>query len=124
MSLTSQEIDELTQLEEAMWTEDARYDAAFQAERFAEDFFEFGRSGNIYSREQVVLPASARHRINAHLPLEALSFRRIDTYTVQVTYNSHVDYDGVVKHARRSSLWTLTANGWVMRFHQGTPYEP
>jgi hypothetical protein len=39
-----------------------------------------------------------------------------------VTYNSHVEHDGVVAHARRSSIWTRTAEGWVMRFHQGTPY--
>jgi hypothetical protein len=124
MSLTSQEIDELTKLEKAMWVEATRYDSAFQSRRFADDFFEFGRSGRVYSRGQAVLPETARQSINARLPLEGLSFRRLDTNTVQVTYNSQVEYDGVVEHARRSSLWTLTERGWVMRFHQGTPYEP
>ncbi|ARN22276.1 hypothetical protein A4W93_21555 [Piscinibacter gummiphilus] len=124
MSLSPLEIDELTRLEEAMWSEASRYDAAFQERRFADDFFEFGRSGRTYARAQAILPESAREVIRARLPLDALAFRRLDTHTIQVTYNSHVEYEGVVEHARRSSLWTWTEGAWVMRFHQGTPYEP
>lgn len=37
--------------------------------------------------------------------------------------NSVVKYDGVVEKARRSSIWTRSSQGWVLRFHQGTPFE-
>jgi hypothetical protein len=122
MQLSAEDIAELTRLEEAMWIGATRFDAAFQQERFASDFFEFGRSGRVYAREQVIRAGGGE--IKARLPLDGLQIRRLDGTTVQITYNSHVEYDGVVEHARRSSIWTRTASAWVMRFHQGTPYEP
>jgi hypothetical protein len=122
MQLSAEDIAELTRLEEAMWIAATRFDAAFQQERFAPDFFEIGRSGRVYTREQMILTGGGE--IKARLPLDGLTIRRLDQATAQVTYNSRVDYDGVVEHARRSSIWTRTDGGWVMRFHQGTPYDP
>jgi hypothetical protein len=42
---------------------------------------------------------------------------------VLVTYRSvRTDLEsGKVLQARRSSIWILRADGWKMRFHQGTP---
>jgi len=48
----------------------------------------------------------------------------LDENTVQLTYDSEAVYDGVVEHAHRSSLWSRGPSGWVMRFHQGTPFHP
>ena len=42
--------------------------------------------------------------------------------TAQITYDSEVTYDGIVERAHRSSIWSRTAHGWIMRFHQGTPF--
>lgn len=28
------------------------------------------------------------------------------------------------QYSRQSSIWSRTESGWVMRFHQGTPYQP
>lgn len=112
----------LTTLEENMWRETTRFDPTFQSQRFAPDFFEFGRSGRVYSRDQSIRVASKP--IHAVLPLPNLAIRLIDHNTAQITYNSHVTYDGVTEYARRSSIWSRTENGWVMRFHQGTPYQP
>ena len=122
MQLSAEDIAELTRLEEAMWIAATRFDAAFQQERFASDFFEFGQSGRVYAREQAILAGGGE--INARLPLDSLQIRLLDAATVQITYNSHVEYDGGVEHARRSSIWSRTDRGWEMRFHQGTPYEP
>ena len=55
MQLLAEDIAELTRLEEAMWIAGTRRDPLFQQERFASDFFEFGRSGRVYAREQVIL---------------------------------------------------------------------
>lgn len=105
-----------------MWRGETRFDLMFQETRFAPDFFEFGRSGRVYSRKQIIL--SEAGEIQAKLPLENLSIRLLDENTAHVTYNSHVEYNGVVEHARRSSIWSRGEEGWVMRFHQGTPYVP
>jgi hypothetical protein len=112
----------LTRLEEDMWREVTRFDRAFQEQRFATDFFEFGRSGRVYTRKQIIRVDS--QPIDAVLPLQNLAIRPIDRNTVQVTYDSQVRYDSVVEYGRRSSIWSRTESGWVLRFHQGTPYQP
>lgn len=122
MQLTAEEIAELTRLEEAMWTASSRYDPAFQSAHFAADFFEFGRSGNVYSRAQSLICEPLTQAIQAQL--HNLAIRRLDTHTVQLTYDSHMQQDGATLFARRSSIWSLVDGTWVMRFHQGTPYEP
>ena len=124
MSLVVSEEDRamLTQLEENMWREVTRFDIRFQETFFAPDFLEFGRSGRVYTRDQVI--RNVAQPIQAVLPLPDLAIRLLDENTAQLTYNSAVTYDGVVEHARRSSIWSRRKDGWVMRFHQGTPYVP
>ncbi len=119
---TAHDIAELTRLEEAMWQAATRFDPAFQEVHFATDFIEFGRSGKTYTRAQIIRHDTAE--IQATLPLPKLKIRMIGEDAALLTYNSRAVFDGVVEHARRSSIWTKTATGWVMRFHQGTPYEP
>ena len=120
--LSVEDQEELQRLEEALWQQSTRFDLSFQESRFAQDFFEFGRSGRVYRRDEVISIDSAP--ILAKLPLENLRFRVLDVDTVQLTYSSAAEYNGVVEYARRSSLWSRTPKGWVLRFHQGTPYWP
>lgn len=96
----------LTRLEEAMWREDTRFDMEFMEAVLAPDFFEFGRSGRTFTREQTL--AATRHFIDARLPLPALEVRLLDRDTAHVTYDSAVINDGVVEHGRRSSIWSRT----------------
>jgi hypothetical protein len=112
----------LTCLEEDMWQEVTRFDQTFQEQRFAADFFEFGRSGRVYTRDQIICLDS--HPIRAVFPLPNLAIRLLDKNTAQVTYNSQFEYDGIIEYGRRSFIWSRTESGWVMRFHQGTPYQP
>ena len=87
----------------------------------ADDFFEFGRSGRIYHRQDTLsIPKSS---FEATLPLPDFDVRLLTPDVAQVTYNSAVTYDGVVQKGRRSSIWSRTSKGWVLRFHQGTPYN-
>lgn len=113
---------ELTRLEEGMWQAASRFDEQFQDTRFAQDFFEFGRSGRVYVREQAIRAAASP--LPAQLPLANLKIRALDRDTAQVTYDSVVHYDSGVEYAHRSSIWTRAEVGWVMRFHRGTAYDP
>ena len=45
----------------------------------------------------------------------------LDEKTALITYTSAVRQNDATSHARRSSIWSLTAAGWRLRFHQGTP---
>ena len=120
--ITDQDRLKLTRLEENMWREETRFDMEFMEEHLAPDFFEFGRSGRTYTRAQSL--AVPRQPTDAELPLPNLSFRMFNQDTVQLTYFSAVTYEGTVEHGRRSSIWSRTTTGWIMRFHQGTPYQP
>jgi len=120
MQFSEIERRELIALEEAMWRPETRFDAHFQQLRFAADFLEFGRSGRVYRRDDAI--RDGYQPIAARLPLLNLEIRRLDIDTAQITYDSEVTYEGVVERAHRSSIWSRTAHGWVMRFHQGTPF--
>ena len=105
-----------------MWRVESRFDLVFQEQRFASDFVEFGRSGRTYTREQIIYTAASP--LQATLPLPNLKVRVLDVNTVQITYDSEATYEGVVEYAHRSSIWSRSEGRWVMRFHQGTPYQP
>ena|ERR1700733_14911538 len=113
---------ELIRLEEGMWRQSTRFDEAFQEARFAVDFIEFGRSGRVYSRQQVI--RSDPQQIDVVLPLPDLFICLLDQNTAQVMYTSCVTRDGVMECGRRSSICSRTDAGWIMRFHQGTPCAP
>ncbi len=118
MNLNQNDLDELRELEESLWRAETRFDLAFQEKVFAPDFFEFGRSGKIYSRKEII--RTDWQEIRATLPLKNFKVRALDENTVQVTYISEVQYD-TLERANRSSIWSRTPHGWQLRFHQGTP---
>jgi len=86
---------------------------------------EFGRSGRIYTRPEVLDEFSAQPQTykvwSQDYRVEALG-----EDMALLTYESaHVCDDGSLeRHTIRSSLWVRTENGWQMLFHQGTPTEP
>lgn len=121
MELSKRDRDVLEHLEEELWREETRFDHGRMGEVIAPDFLEFGRSGRVYQREDTL--AIPRGPIDAVIPLPDFRARLLHPDVAQVTYNSAVRYGGVVQRARRSSIWSRTANGWVLRFHQGTPYD-
>ncbi len=121
MELSEHDRVTLQQLEEELWREATRFDQQRMLEIIAPDFLEFGRSGRTYRREDTL--AITRGPIDAVLPLPDFEARLLHPDIAQVTYNSAVTYDGVVQRARRSSVWSRVSSGWVLRFHQGTPYD-
>ena len=122
MEVSTADQNALERLEEELWRADTRFDQQRMNELIASDFFEFGRSGRIYQRQQTLdVPSQA---LKAVLPLPEFCVRLLTENTAQTTYNSEVEYNGEVEYARRSSIWSRTEGGWVLRFHQGTPFYP
>jgi hypothetical protein len=121
MELSRDDREALERLEEELWREQTRFDLARMNQLLAADFFEFGRSGRMYRREDTL--AVPRGPIDAVFPLAELQIRLLAPDVAQVAYNSAVRYDGVVQWGRRSSIWPRTSRGWVLRFHQGTPFR-
>lgn len=111
----------LQTLEESLWRSETRFDDALMRGTFADDFFEYGRSGRVYGREEMLLGSMAGTPILARLPLRDFAVRLLAPDVAQVTYISEVTYGDAVEYANRSSIWTLVDGTWRLRFHQGTP---
>lgn len=117
--ISTEDYEQLNRLEESLWRAEARFDRAYMERTLAPDFFEFGRSGRVYKREDTLgLPARP---IDARLPLLKFDARLIAADVALVTYVSEVTYGDVTEVANRSSLWSRDPTGWRIRFHQGTP---
>lgn len=121
MTLSQDEIAKLRRLEEDLWIAETRFDYDYMDQIFADDFTEIGRSGRVYTREELLFHEG--NYIDAVLPLPNFSARLLTNDVAQVTYNSAVTYDGIVEHGRRSSIWSRKGDSWELRFHQGTPYN-
>ncbi|MEG3911840.1 DUF4440 domain-containing protein [Microcoleus sp. w1-18aA5] len=122
MGISSEDRDTLECLEQELWRQETRLDKQRMNELLAPDFFEFGRSGRVWQRQDTLVAEPSS--IDVIFPLPEFHIRLLDENIVQVTYDSAFIYDGVVEHTHRSSIWSRTASGWVLRFHQGTPFQP
>lgn len=120
MKLSREEEILIESLEEELWREETRFNTKRMEEIIAQDFFEFGRSGRIYKRNNTLCIPS--QPIKAVIPLPDFNARLLAKNVVQVTYNSIVTYNNIVEKARRNSIWTKSPQGWILRFHQGTPF--
>ena len=121
MELTTEDFQWLKSLEERLWMTKFRYDRAWFESVLAEDFFEFGQSGRVYSRDECLnIPESL---IDVVIPLPDFNARFLSTEIVQITYRSIFKLEGEVASANRSSIWSRSANGWKLKFHQGTPIK-
>ncbi len=118
MDFSAYNLKELQTLEESLWQAETRFNLAYMDRILAPDFFEFGRSGKTYTREQSLsAPAQA---INAKLPLRDFQVHQITAEIALITYISEVQYEEL-EIGNRSSLWIKANGNWQLKFHQGTP---
>ena len=109
-----------------MWRPETRFDRRWLACHLHPDFVEFGRSGRVYRRDDLLsaLEQSGLTTIDCDLPLPDFRAVALARAVVLVTYDSHVRHDGRVQHGHRTSLWLRDGKRWRMRLHQGTPFDP
>ncbi len=119
MKTGDRDFEELSQLEERLWIAEFRFDRVWMDSVLADDFIEFGRSGRIYAREECLDVAGGA--IDAVMPLQEFRLCSLGADAVLATYKSRVTYVDEVECANRSSIWLKTAQGWKLKFHQGTP---
>jgi hypothetical protein len=84
-----------------------------------QDFIEFGASGRMWDRSQMITSLSGVQLSGDEAPVTASDITgvRLADDVVHVTYVSLRDQ----RYARRSSIWRRTDAGWRLYFHQGTP---
>lgn len=118
--ISDRDVETLRKLEESLWVAETRFDRQYMERVLAPGFFEFGRSGRVYTREETL--SAPGHEINARLPLRNFKVTYVSEGVALVTYISEVQYE-TLEVGNRSSLWVLTADGWQLKFHQGTRVE-
>jgi len=123
MQLSSEDVQELQRLEEELLRPEVRRCPEKMAALLADDFLEFGRSGRIYDKANIL--ATAAEQCDGRLSLRQLSAKALAPSVALVTYWSTLcDANGNARHSLRSSIWTRTGKGWRLVFHQGTPTAP
>lgn len=118
MNISGEDFENLRELEESLWISNKRFDREYMEKVLSSSFFEFGRSGRIYEREDTI--SAPALELSVKLPLKNFKVHPVSNDVVLVTYISEVYYDGL-SVSNRSSLWLKTPEGWKLRFHQGTP---
>ncbi|MNH96461.1 hypothetical protein D3C73_491280 [compost metagenome] len=84
----------------------------------ADDFVEFGSSGNTYTKHEQVIYSEQKSNL-PHYNISDFMIKEITPGIVLATYRTLRTHDN--QQALRSSIWRLTNQSWQMVFHQGTP---
>ena len=118
MALDATAVLTLQALEESMWRAETRFDRAYMNAVLHPEFTEVGRSGRVFSRDEVLgMPAVP---IAVDIPRETFSVAEIAPGVALVSYET-VPTDSRHGAAHRGSVWVLDGSRWLLRYHQGTP---
>lgn len=111
----------LQDMETQLHRQDVRADEAALRQLIADDFFEFGVAGTVWTRDAVVEAL----RGESFSPREVSDFRltMLAEDVALLTYRGHrfATPQRPASDSLRSSIWRLRNGQWQMVFHQGTP---
>ncbi len=102
----------LIALEQSLHTPAVRRDAGTL---LAEDFREFGSSGRIWSRAEILQALATESPVQ--ITSRDFACQLLAPGLALLTYTS----ESTTRRAVRSSLWRLEGDQWRIVFHQGTP---
>ncbi|MGE7758468.1 DUF4440 domain-containing protein [Peribacillus sp. NPDC097895] len=105
----------LYQLEEKLLKSEIRTSSEELQSLLKDDFFEFGSSGNIWSKSDFMGQEGAGA---VKMKLSHFDMHQLSDDTVLTTYR--IFDEDKVEHTLRSSIWKCTNGRWQMFFHQGT----
>jgi hypothetical protein len=118
--ITSSIFKELVDLECKLHDSESRKKPELLESLLGQGFFEFGSSGNRFSRKEIIESLSAEDTKKI-LASDFESFQ-ITENVVLLTYKTNIiSLSEKNSHAIRSTLWRKENDHWVMIFHQGTP---
>lgn len=106
----------IQQLELSLLDSPTRKSVDYLNKRIADEFVEFGASGNIYNKQDVLasLPLEKERKFT----VEDFSVKALSPDVVLATYK--IIGDDVPVASLRSSIWKRVDGEWCMVFHQGT----
>ena len=109
----------LRSLEEQLLKPQLRRNPDLLSHYLADDFREFGSSGRIFHKADIV--AELKAESPRTITMDHFHCSLLTHEIAQLTYRSTVtSYRQLPVHANRSSLWIHRDGRWQMLFHQGT----
>jgi len=108
-------------LEERLLQPFVRKSAKEIADMLADDFIEFGSSGRIFNKQQII--DALQQESALQISLTNFSARVLASDVVLVSYRAirHSVAEDRKASSLRSSIWKLIEGRWQIVFHQGTP---
>ncbi|KIL48268.1 DUF4440 domain-containing protein [Jeotgalibacillus soli] len=108
--------EHILQLEERLLKPEIRTSLEELDKLLAEDFCEYGSSGNVWNRQDYFGEGGAGvvKMTLSHFEMHTLAEDTV--FTTYRIYNETKD-----QHTLRSSIWKNNNGQWQMVFHQGTP---
>jgi ribonuclease HI len=94
-----------------------RVDPGRVAALLADDFLEIGKSGRVWSRDEVVVALAAEPGMDG-VAVGPMSGQQIADGLVVVRYTTH--HDGGPGTVHRTGWWRQTSSGWRCWYHQAT----
>ena len=116
------DLDRIQEREEALHRPDVRRSRAALEELLADGFVEFGASGSVYQRADIIdLLLQEEASQPGDLQADNYKLTPIQDGAALLTYETRRRrQDGSERHVLRSSIWIRDGGEWRMLFHQGT----
>lgn len=110
-------------LEERLLTSELRSSPNEVGDLLADDFVEFGRSGQTYDKRQTVeaLAGEVESHEQAERTASHFHINELADGVALLTCRSTRRVAGNASYSLRSSIWAWREGRWQMVFHQGTP---
>jgi hypothetical protein len=111
---------QLRRAEDALLDPAVRRDRTRAAELLTDDFVEFGSSGRIWTRNEILDLLAAETPAPIHMMDFECALLAEDVALVTYRASRTDARAGIQISSLRSSTWTKKPGGWRLRFHQGT----
>jgi len=105
----------LLSLEQRLLDPTIRKQPATAGALLAEEFREFGKSGRVYGKQEIL--ALLAQAPETAITIEDFEVTLLSETAALATWKSVT----AIGQARRSSVWVWRKGCWLMIFHQGTP---
>ncbi|MFC1954572.1 DUF4440 domain-containing protein [Chloroflexota bacterium] len=106
-------------LEEKLARSSVRNPVQDISELIADEFIEYGSSGRIFDKSQVIEGLQSREPVE--IILSDFDVKSLASDVILATYRAEIHQsDERIKHSLRSSIWGFTEERWQIIFHQGT----
>jgi len=119
MTATPDYLDEhLKTLEETLLRPEVRTSAESLSELLADDFVEFGSSGRVWTKPDII--EALQDETSARLSMSEFTVKLLAENVALATYRAAKFTDRGSVKSLRCSIWTLREGRWQIVFHQGT----